>query len=349
MKKNLLPLACFSLFCVVMYVLPITTENYSPWNKGDAYFPELHIGWIVSALGILSVVIPIYLFMYKMNRRSVDLYYALPLNRTKILVAHFLVGLILLYGAYTFSFFWGFLIVALKVRRLHLIWYLYLYLATLIPAFVAYSVTAFIFTRANTVIDGIICVAGAMCVFAVTLSALDTIMDRVPDYYDSLGSFFFPFSSLSQLTSVMENAIIEGKAEIWFTSGFDWKWKFWEDFAFLAGGILWTLLGIGATVGLVKLEKNSKAENCGQRSESIFCFKTQIPIYTVLLSIIALEDIAALCALLFGIFVLCIVYKRTIKIGWKFAIIVIGCILGGILLRVIPSLILENIYPTIWN
>lgn len=350
LKKNLLPLACFTLFCLIVYVVPITVQNYYYWNHLsplDEYYqfrsPNLYYGNIAVVLGILSVFIPIYMFSYKMNRRSVDMHYSLPVSKTKILIANFVTGLILLYASYTIAYVWGFVTIAAKVQRLYLINYLYIYLASLVPAFILYSVTAFIYTRANTVIDGIISVVGAMFLFGLAFFTFDEMFYRYPWYVNGLESLnFFPFAPFVHVNYAFGDAICYGKVNLWFTPRVNNA-----DTLELVCDILWLLVGAGATVGLILSERNSKAENCGQISTSVFCYKIQIPAYTAMLALLAAtsggEVWAMLLAIVFGAFVMSIVYKRSIKIGWKFAVVLVACIVGAIVLCIINNAIIDTL------
>lgn len=350
LKKNLLPLACFTLFCLIVYVVPISVQNYSYWNSlspYDEYYqyirPNLYYGNISTVLGILSVFIPIYMFSYKMNKRSVDMYYSLPVSKTKILVANFVTGLILLYASYTIAYVWGFVVIATKVQRIHLVYYICLYFASLIPAFILYSVTAFVYTRANTIIDGIISAIGALFVLALAFYTFSDMCHPYPWFsrgWDA-GSFL-PFAPLAQVDDIFGHAIVNGKVDLWFT-----RTNAKADICPLVCDIMWLLIAVGATVGLILSEKNSKAENCGQISSSIFCYKTQIPAYTAILVMLLLtisgEAWAILLAVSFGAFVLSIVYKRSIKIGWKFAVVLASCIVGAIVLCVINNAIIDTL------
>lgn len=357
LKKNLLPLACLTLFCLVLYVIPISTTSYSYWNDyypTDSYpyyyEPSLYYSTITVALALLSVFVPIYIFSYKMNRRSVDMYYSLPVSKTKILAVHFLVGLILMYGSYSIAYLLGFILIAAKVRRLYLIYYLCLYLASIVPAFITYAVTAFIYTRANTVIDGIISVAGALCFMAMVVSTLYCLFDYFPWYISGItGSWFFTFTPLVQVASVFGKAIKFGSVQLWFTTNN--AYQLGGEISALVGGILWMLIAASATAGLFLAEKNSKAENCGQISDSIFCYRVQIPAYLAMFTLVAWEassNIVLLCAIAFGAFVLSIIYKRSIKIGWKFLIVLGACIIGGVGVCVITDAIYAACYPPVW-
>ncbi len=359
LKKNLLPLACFTLFCVILYVVNLAVEDYSLCN--DVTYPggkDLGVGNLAIAFGMLSIFIPIYIFSYKMNKRSVDMYYSLPICKKKLLAANFLVGLILLYVPYTFSYLLGFVIIAAKVKRLYLIYYLYLYLASIVPGFILYAVTAFVYTRANTVLDGILFVIGALLLLSIAFLTVYHILRRYDWYPGGIeGEAFLPFTPLSQVIDSFRYSMTKGEiGDKWFTfterelaSPENYRLALSADVCTLVGCILWTLLAIGATVGLFMTEKNSKAENCGQISNSVFGYKVQIPAYTVLLPAFMLGiggEIFGLCAVAFGVFVLSVIYKRSIKIGWKFAVVLIACLVVGILLYEIPTAIYDNYFDT---
>lgn len=331
LRKNLFPLAIFTLFCTLLYVVPVAAENYSVWNtRGSPYSPNLYCGSISAALGVLSVVIPVWLFSYKMDRRSVDLHYALPISRTKILLARFLVGLILLYGSYTVAYIWGVLVTAVKVRRLHLVYFLFLYLASLLPAFLTYSVTAFVYTRANTVWDGIVSVIGAMCVFAAAAQAVSGLCAAYGLFLNSIdGAWFFPFMPLAWETELLGGAIVTGTPKIWFDVATS---RYAADVGRVVGGALWVLLSVGATAGLILSEKRSRAETCGQVSSSPFCYKVQLPVYAVLLMVLSLaySNGPTLPILaVFAILLLSLLYKRTVKVGWIYAAVIVVCLVVG--------------------
>ncbi|MCH5171332.1 MAG: hypothetical protein J1F31_00635 [Erysipelotrichales bacterium] len=357
LKKNLLPLTFLTLFCIIVYVIPIWNQNYSFWNDNYfTYFAEhgfypyldLHYSKISLALGLIAVFIPILVFSYKMNKRSVDMHYSLPLSKTKVLISHFLVGLVLMYGAYTIAYLLGFLTIALNVRHIHLIYYLWLYLASLIPAFILYSVTAFVYTRANTRKDGIISVIGAICLFALVYSLVDNLASsNFPNANLAFGEgSLFPFRVLYVVSEKLGDAIKNGKVEYWFSSTS--KTVILDDAFILIGAILWTLLSAGATAGLILMEKKSKAENVGQISESIFCYKLQIPAYTTILIATVLTiggGMFIFFLIIFMAFIMTIVYRRTIKIGNKEAIILCSSIMASVIIYSIVYLIGKELYP----
>ncbi len=327
-KKNIIPLVCFTIFLMLIYVLPILTENYAYVEVANTS-RYLHLDDLILALIFISILVPIYIFSYKMNKRSVDMNFSLPITRRKILIAHFLVGLIIIYASYTIAYWAGFVAIITKIKGLYKIYYLYLYLATLFPTFIIYSVTAFIYTRANTIVDGVISVIGALFLPYVVVLAVDRLC--LWGYSSVIGEEQFLFIRPLMLIGEKFKWAIAG-------SNYDVRIKGGELFAM----IMWSLFAVASTVGLIAYEKYDKAENCGQISESLFCYKLQIPVYTALLISLAvyiLGDAVVICMIVFIAFVLSIIYKRTIKIGWKFAVVFASSVVIGILLSVISTAI----------
>lgn len=339
LKKQLLPLAVLVISTLVVYVFPALMDNYGSWNnpQTDYVYLNLHVSNILVALGMMCVVMPIYMLSYKMTKRSADLYYALPLSRTKIFAVHFLVGFLYLICAYTIGYWLGFVIIAVKVKRLFLIYYLWIYLASLVPAFIVYAITAFAFTRANTVSDGIIFVTLLHFVPVLIMSTAETLLWRfgITSYINSTSYFFFaPLDSAGRLIS----AISYGPEKVSV-----WTFTFSDITANLAARSVNDLIGClfafiaacAATAGMFLTEKECKAENCGQISESIFGYKTLIPLFTVCLMVSLTEyftESIALIILAFCAFIATIIYRRTIKIGKRQAIIFAIYVAAGVIL-----------------
>lgn len=342
LKKNLLPFALLVLFCVIVYVIPLLTQNYSRWNNPSPLPPpgqfippvgsggyyervylELYTENILIALGIICVLVPIYMFAYKMNKRSVDMYYSLPISRTKIAAVHFIVGLAYVLAAYTLGYFLGFAVVAVKVKHLYLVNYLFLYLATLIPAFTLYALSAFFYTRANTIVDGVIFIVSGVFALFVAVTILNHLIEiAAPKAVLIDAEGFLIWQPLNTIGNFFRNAIKYGITETSYSWTFD-PGSPWYEYSVcaLVGAILMTAGAVGATCGMLLTEKNCKAENCGQISNSIFGYKVAIPLYTVALFMMLGNEILLLCIFAFAAFVATVVYRRTIKIGKNQAIL----------------------------
>lgn len=345
LKKNLLPLALLFGFALIVYVLPLTVDDYSYWNKSiEPVYITVYTGNITIALGLMSAIVPIYMFNYKMKKRSVDMYYSLPLSKTKILAVHFILGFAMVLAAYSAAYWLGFLIVVAKIRKLQYIFYFWLYLASIIPAFIIYALAAFSFTRASTLVDGIIFVITTHCVLFVMLSGVQTIIETVNyRYYNYVNpGAFIVAAPLSRVHEVL-GYMITNKGSLGGYSGWSlsMSWgtsdiKIYDIVNEVVSLSVLTLGAAGATAAMFLTEKNCKAENCGQVSESIFGYKVMMPVYTVALFIVASFSTIELNAVIWGILAFCtliatIIWRRTIKIGKTGLIYFAASVAAGLL------------------
>lgn len=332
LKKSLVPLAVLTAFAMLMYVLPLLIEDYSYWNSQDQHtYISLFTGNILTALGIMCGIVPIYMLNYRMKKRSVDMYYSLPLSRVEILAVHFIVGFLTVLAAYSAAYWLGFVIVFAKVKRLQYIYYLLMYLASLIPAFIIYALAAFSFTRANTLADGIIFVILTHCALFMVMTVVQLVMNNIKGEYSYLIN---PGAFMISGPLIRVGEVLGGRIHYPYDQGYHgWSlFKSWSTtptrtYNIVHDAVVFGTLALaatGATVAMFLTEKNCKAENCGQISESIFGYKTLIPIYTAVFIILLTEaldgsnsgnNIIAWCVIAFCAYLMTVIYRRSLKIG----------------------------------
>ena len=327
--KKCLPLfAVMATLAVVAYVIPLAVKDFSYWNLhyGEDIYVELYIGNILSVLGVSSVLAPFYFLYYKMNKRSVDMYYSLPISRRKLFFVQYSVGFICVAAAYTAGYLLGFLTALAKARGLDYIYYLWIYLASLVPAYILYSVVSFAVTRANTLWDAII-FAAAYC-FAPTV--LLCFLNRLVIHFQPLCFWLGePLVCVDYLTG----GIFRSGPEMWRFSSpdlFDFNLYISE----LCGCITAAALSVAATVTMFVSEKQVKTENCGQVSDDLLGYKILIPLYLIGLSTVV-NDFWVLCIVAFAAFVATVVWKRTVKIGYKSALLFIVYVIAAIAVSII--------------
>lgn len=356
LKQCFKPFILLLVFGLVIYVMPLCIKDYSYWNDPQPLpegYPEylyrnvnLYLVEILIAAGLMAVITPVYMFAYKMNKRSVDMYYSLPVTRTTIFAVHFLAGLVCLYAAYTLSYWIGFVVAAIKIRRLKLVYYLYIYLSTLIPVFAIYAVSTFLYTRANTVIDGIVfIIAGFLAGGALTFAAENISAELFDTYYSFNAVAFTPMGLLNS-TSRLISAISGGGVDLWDFSESLYPARFLRDITELTGGILYTGLSGIATAYMLKTERDCRAENCQQISESLFGYKTVIPLYLISCCVWFADSLAITAVMSFAAIVATIVWRRTFKIGKNRAILlaayIVIAILAAVLVVYLPPFIVRQ-------
>ena len=328
LKKSILPFALLALICAIIYVLPVAVEDYGFWNTHpDCNFVNLYTENILIVLGIMSVAAPTFFFAYKMNKRSVDMYYSLPISRTKIAAVHFICGFICIFAAFTVGYIAGVVTVIEKVRRIYLLNYLWIYFASIIPSLTLYTLSTFLYTRANTVVDGIIFIVLGLFALPVTYAIIHCVVvaaagnGKVPS-----ADGFLPWTALANVIDGLAPRIYGDMATGWQlikpqnTSNYDYS-VYMYDVCGVVGTVTFTLLAAAAAIGLFYTEKNCKAENCGQLSESIFGYKVCLPLYLFSLCMVCGDEVIMLSLVIFAAAALTFVYRRTIKIGKKQAVL----------------------------
>lgn len=344
LKKNAFAIGCLTLISLIVYLTPILSISGSNLIRNGSDL------WLSSVIGgVLATLIPVWIFSYKMKQRSVDLYYSLPLSHGSILAVKFLIGLIALFIPYVLSYWLGAFIVISKTSRytfsqypFDTFYYLPHFFASLIPVFMMYAISAFMFTRANTVLDGILFVAfWAVVAYFIALVFVEPTMRHVPILTETGYQFQVVYPScfiycypLDFVTWFYQAQMVD--KQIYFST---------TDAVNIGLGIAYTsLLAAGSTVGLFLLEKRQKAENAEQLSESPFGYRVMIPLYTVvLLSGLTIENelyfYVYFMLTAVGSFMLTALYKRTMKIGIRQTVIIVCSIALGLLVSFLIGLI----------
>lgn len=328
LKKSAFPIGGITIILTLLYLAPLLAFDIFVNGRSGTGLKL----WEISALGgFWAAILPLWLFGYKMKKRSLDLFYALPLGHGKILSVKFLVGLVALFIPYTVAYWLGAFVVIAKVSlNISAIYYLPHFFASLLPIYAIYSLATFAFTRANRWIDGVFFVLFWAFVLSTAIAFLSFIFSRLPTklfepYY------YLPFAPLDYVTTLFQRLIIGNTASDGLTAV--------QLGNMIAGFTLTALMASGATAFTLLNEKKAKAENAEQISDSPFGYKVMIPLYTVYLIAVTINlllDILLLFILvLLGAYMLTALYRRTMKIGWIQAAILAGSVIAGAILSLL--------------
>ena len=326
LKKALFAICSIALIMTAITVAAILTTPYS--GRGMA---ESGIRAIVFMTVALAAVVPIWMMSYRMKKRSVDLYYSLPLKRTQILRVKYLLGLIAVYAPFTVAFFLGALAAVIRYPSGAIAgqYYFAAYLAALPAIFCIYSIMSFVFTRAQRTLDGIVFVI-------FWLFAMFAVASVVGRFFDGVQArLFTPIAPLSQVSYSFRDYI---ELPNWSGSRYGDNYLVKMTIGFILTG----LQAIAATVLLFVTEPKAKTENIGGVSSSPFGYKVMIPLFTVcLLMYIDIIDSSYeiyLAVIVVSLaYMLTALYKHTFKIGKVQAIIFVGSIVLGIILSIVAS------------
>ncbi|MBQ8291745.1 MAG: hypothetical protein IJX88_04460 [Clostridia bacterium] len=315
LKKHLWALVVLSVVCAIPYMI-VTSQI-------DTHYPTIYgyvdpsLSMIAVFLGLLCFLAPPFVFSFKMNKRGVDAYYALPLKRWKLYLVKGIMGLLLVFIPFTVAFLGGFLFVAGANAESHVFqlrMYVPAYFGFLLFGLCLYALNTFLFTRANTVADGFIFMLAYLPLgyFAAEWYNNFTALDVGYKAQESL----LTVGGLSDFTNKMTRLIC-GNAV---------KWSAWT-FVFPI------VLGVAASVLLFVTLPFEKGENAEQISESWFGYKLFIPVYTAMFFTDGYLDIGLLCMIVVGAIVATVVFRRKFRFSWKWWVMIGGAIAIGLLLN----------------
>lgn len=255
-------------------------------------------------LSVIVTIIPILEFSFKMKRRSVDLYYSLPIKRIKLYICKYFVGLaeflILYIPQWLISFIW--LATLPSVSNIYDMSYsIYFMLASIGYGILIYTFLTFFYSMGNTLVDGIIFMALASCFLPTLMNVMYSLILGA-NYSDRTFymRWFFIYSPLFDISGKMHSNMIGGN---------------YGDINIL-GIILNIALAILASIAFffIHSEKNN-AELVGDESDTIFGYKLFIPLYMVTSFKLISSSISALWVVigLAGYLFYCI-YRKSFRI-----------------------------------
>ncbi len=213
---------------------------------------------------ILAIVIPILEFSFKMKKISIDQMYSLPIKREKLYITKYLVGLIEIIIPITISFLFMVLLIICKENLFKTILFIPYYFGLIILTTIIYTLVVFIFTRCNTVIDGVVLIGLYSLVFLSLFTAIKSSVNWTFLQYISNFSIFTP---LKTFNDYMGQFICNKNPYDRIVNEFMWSL------------IIEIILLVIMTVLFFVLLKKQKAEDAEQISNSYFGYNLMIPLY----------------------------------------------------------------------
>lgn len=281
---------------------------------------------------ILATIVPIFEFNFKMRKVNIDQYYSLPIKREKLYTSTFIFGFIEVIIPVTISYLYGVLAVFIKPSLFHNIHLLSYFFVLLSLTYCIYSIVSFVYTRNNTIIDGIINLLFVIFLGMILISAINCIRQELniqtSSYYlqAEFYSLYSPFIKVCDSFDLLlcSNFVSFEKNKIGAT---------------VLSSILFTIVGIACFVLFVYLSKKEKAENCLQISNSWISYKTMIPIYTVCVLIITCSEFfLSLVFTSIASFFAYVIYQRSFMFKKKNLITMICSLIIGFLILFVAGL-----------
>lgn len=275
-KRILLPMCIFTVIATAFFVIMALSAEFvfernlfSPDGTQSEMMPKNTLVYVpATVLGVLCYLVPAIQFSYRMKRRSVDLWYSLPVRREKLMLVRIIFGLLLIFIPYTICYFSGLTIIACRFNLFEMQYYAILYFASLPLGILLFGVNSFLYTRANTLFDGIVfMIGGAFLILAPVNFAL-TWLERGSSLHISYALknnlHYMTFGPLAELYMVFDSAILGDGLSMGMA---------WIPYTIVA------VEGAAAYFGLLYTAGAHRAESAEQVSDSPFGYSVQIPFY----------------------------------------------------------------------
>ena len=331
LKTGMLRVLIMAILAVLILflVLPECLDGSDvKWHSSGLYMQA-------TLLSIVASIVPILELSGLKNRRNLDTLYFFPIKRAKLALVHFAGGFLQVFAIYTVTYFVHFAYLALKTDYFALVYMIPYYFLSLALGFVIYSVYMFIFTQANTVVDGVLfCILWIFLAALVMLTGMILLGPDLSDPLDWLPEWGILYVPINHLTVLYED-LIEINREVNM-----WSYTVEQIMEHLEMFVVWGVVGVAAAYGYVYSFVKKGAQQAGEISNSLFGYKTLLPIYGCCFLLLSGSTLFTCLLYLILMLVGYIIYRR----GFKFKLSDILVTLGGGFI----ALLLRAVINEIW-
>jgi hypothetical protein len=265
-------------------------------------YRDLTLSTPMTMLIILSLAVPVWMFAFLKKKRNLDCLYSLPITKRGVGIVQFAVGGITVLVPFVVSYA-ATLICYASYGSFATLGHNYLighFAISLLMGFVLYSISVFVFEKANTVIDGIIFIAVYMVGLLLLLYAADEIIRNVCDirnalvwaekvksggvgteHYDSHVLGYWRHLSIYQdygVPAYYFGELLSSYEYCAMTVYHDMVSNAWADNGTVFWMIFWSIAGIASAAGAIYTFGTKKTESAEEISNSLFGYKLIIPI-----------------------------------------------------------------------
>ena len=256
-------------FLIAVNAQPTRSYNHELDQYSDDYRSTLYIP--VTFMCILVYLLPVMEFSFFKKRINLDCAYSLPISRRTMGAIHYLMGLIILFGAFTASYLLNF--VMLLSRGAEYFNFAPIaghYFLCLLLGFSMYSVMVFVFNEANTKGDGIWFMILYTFVLFFTVSAFREVINSREIFNDAYASILW--GTIDKMTTSYQYLVEINYAQ---------RATFWQNSEYVGWFIFWVVAGIASSVGFFLTFGKRRMEKTEEISNTYFGFRVLIPLYAI--------------------------------------------------------------------
>lgn len=340
LKKRIPSLAIVAFLTLVIGIVVTVTTRVSfmsDYNQNKTYCMEsvvsASIVFLTVMMCIFATIIPIYEFSFKMRKNSVDLFYSLPVKRYKLYLVKYLIGIIELFVIFSVSFIY-ILIFNLIVSNslgvsIDAVYFIPYYFSSLGLTILLFSWFSFVYTRGNTIFDGILYMVLSVFMVSIIVGAGNNIVNKFSsnNYYINIYSYT-PYSLFVVTVRNFSNYI---------------KYPgFSTPIVNLSQLLVTIILSIAFLVLFFILNNLKKAEDTSDVSKEWYTYRLLIPLYIIGLCVITSSislGMNAFFLVIIGIsgYVGYVIFNRSFKIKINDLIALGSAFTAGVILSILMN------------
>ena len=291
-------------------------EIYNVVKAQGSPFPML-----AAFASVLSTLVVIFEFYFKMRKINIDQMHALPIKREKLYLSKLIICALEVIIPLTLSFILSIVIISLSKNIFDLIYFIPFYFGLVFLSLILIISFAFIYTRANTFFDGIINMLFYIFVLVILFLHIIDVFELGYQKFGSGGAFFI-YSPIAIFTQYMNKLFMNKEFEFNISQSLSL--------------VIFILFGIVSLYLFIRLNKKEPSENCTQLSSSYFSYKVFIPIYSIILTSITIFSgtVISLGFTIVFTYLAYVIYRRSFKLSKRDYLMIGIVIIAGILLGI---------------
>lgn len=319
-KKKLLLL--YTFICFMGYPFIMFTDMIVHKGTSVIQITIASFSFALCVLGILAVVLPIFTFKFSMNKRNVDTYFSIPMNRSHLFKSHYVAPLLGACVPLILNYLIGGICLMFEVKNGVLVYFqLFLLLLIGIALFVAfYSFISFFVLKCNNVVDAVLISVSVIILPFLLHLALSCFMESqtannmldlnaIPLFVNQLLSIIYGFVEIFKSISYDYNATLMVQFNL-----INWSWMIY----YLVVGGMFAYLAF-------QTFKNKKGENAEQLTTEFvtYPFMTTVGIFALMLlfNLVYVYDLVGILFSVVALFVVFVIVEgiahRTTRVSMK--------------------------------
>lgn len=313
-------------FILLFVLLPFVAYNQISWSAGQDMETQRQMILVTTAITsilaalVLAFVTPLYIYRFVFKRQSCDLYYSLPICRSRLFSLQFILGALLAMIPLCFNYLLDFILLGFSISTN--LWSVFIFYLVLFLMFLSlYSIISLLVVKCNNLMDAFL-VSGAYMVLPllVFLSLMGFLSTQIAHLFVGSAGGTMEFINPELIMGVLSLPVTMFYDGVLIAT----ESPFSTEWIGIALFIYWIIVGCLCFYLGQKTFVKRKEEDAQQRTTALCTYPFIINVFTVCLIMITFSSDSWSQAAFMTLFIIFVLYmvmhmfaKRSLRITWK--------------------------------